>query len=137
MDNIDTILLIDDDPGIHMVVDLPFEESPTQLISCHSGLEAIEQAAHCTPQLILQDRIMPNMSGVETIKQLKMFEHLSSIPIILMTATIDEQASEESQGVGALGIIKKPFDPNTLIDQINHLYKNRNLQSCWLNQRKK
>jgi len=75
-----------------------------------------------TPDLILLDIEMPEMSGYEVIKLLKADKRLSEIPVIFVTSRYDENSELEGLSLGAIDYITKPFSPPLLLRRIkNHL----------------
>jgi putative two-component system response regulator len=71
-----------------------------------------------TPDLILLDIEMPEISGFEALKSLKANNAWASIPVIFLTGTIDATIEQRSSELGAVGIITKPFSSYALLDCI-------------------
>jgi two-component system OmpR family response regulator len=83
-----------------------------------SGLEALAAAERDQPDLILLDVMMPGMDGPTTLTALQALAAARSIPVIFMTAKVQEREIERYLGLGAAGVIRKPFDPMKLPEQI-------------------
>jgi len=71
------------------------------------------------PDLILLDIEMPKMNGYEALERLKCNELWADIPVLFLTGTTDPAIQEKSTKLGAVGIITKPFNASSLVNQIN------------------
>jgi CheY-like chemotaxis protein len=120
------ILLVDDEPDIREVVDISLGLNPDfEVRACASGAEAIEAATEWSPVLILLDVMMPGMDGPTTFAQLRKNPKTAAIPIVFMTARAQSSELEHFIGLGAQGVISKPFDPMTLASQVQSHLLNR------------
>ncbi|MEH2368692.1 response regulator [Nostoc sp.] len=88
------------------------------LIAC-SGWEALNVAANFKLDVILLDMMMPDMDGRATLQQLKANPVTKSIPVILLTAKVQESAQEVFTGLDVAAIFAKPFRPLKLAAQIS------------------
>ena len=90
------ILIIEDDTGIQAITKFSLEmDGHWQVTLAKSGTEGLLKAKTMNPDVILLDLILPDMSGVETIKQLNYNNITSNIPIILFTAKLLEGEIQE------------------------------------------
>jgi CheY-like chemotaxis protein len=113
------ILLVDDDPDIREITQITLTDVggwQTQVAA--SGAEAIALARSDPPDLILLDVMMPEMDGLETLRLLRSHAETRHIPIVFLTAKVQSADIERYLELGALGVIKKPFDPMTLPEQV-------------------
>jgi two-component system, response regulator, stage 0 sporulation protein F len=78
------ILLVDDEDSIHLLYREEFEEEGYEVHSALSGTEALEKFNLLSPDLVILDINMPDMNGIEVLRQMK--EINSALPIILSTA---------------------------------------------------
>jgi len=117
------ILYVEDDPDIQAVATMVLEFGGFEVIACSSGLEALAAARRCTPDFILLDVMMPGMDGRETLRELRALEALQQVPVAFMTARAQPEDVVELLGLGAQGVIAKPFDPMTLVDQVAQLWE--------------
>ncbi len=116
------VLLVDDEDDIRTVGNLSLSRvGGWQTLLASSGAEAVAQATAERPDLILLDVMMPGMDGPTTLSQLRAQEATASTPIIFMTAKIQKQEMTRYLELGALGVIRKPFDPMTLPTEIKKL----------------
>lgn len=109
------ILIIEDDKGITKLLRASLVANSYDVLtvdSCKSGIDMI--ASHC-PDVILLDLGMPDMDGVEVIKQVRTW---SATPIIVISARSDEQDKAEALDLGADDYITKPFGTVELLARI-------------------
>jgi CheY-like chemotaxis protein len=113
------VLIIDDEDDIREVETLTLETmGDFHVISAANGLDGLARAAAEQPDLILLDVMMPGLDGTATYERLKQSPATRSIPIIFMTAKVQAAERQKLAELGPLGIIAKPFDPMTLVDQL-------------------
>ena len=112
------VLVADDDPDILGLVTLRLERDGYEVIRAPDGERAVEEAVERTPDLALIDVSMPKLDGYEVTERLRQHEPTSAIPIILLTARV--QDSDVARGVeaGADGYVKKPFSTADLRTQV-------------------
>ena len=109
------ILIIDDDENICKIVKLYLEKEGYEAVTALDGKSGLENFMMQTPELVLLDIMMPDMDGVEVIKELR---KESNVPVIMLTAkgeTFDKVLALE---LGADDYIVKPFDAKELIARI-------------------
>ncbi|HEY9792707.1 MAG TPA: response regulator [Candidatus Obscuribacterales bacterium] len=124
--NIQTVLLVDDDPNILKLAKMSLERvGGWQVAVAASGRQALQALGDgsALPDLIILDLMMPELDGLATLQELKHSDRLKSIPVVLMTAKVQTQQIEEYKELGAAGIIIKPFDPLRLPEEILALLK--------------
>ncbi|MDX2368308.1 MAG: response regulator [Colwellia sp.] len=113
---------IEDNPANVFLMEMvfrQFEGFDLTISKCaESGLESIYNSA---PNLILMDKDLPKMSGIEAIAQLKADDNYQAIPIILLTADNTDKTREEALGVGCNEVKHKPFDIPDLFNTIKQL----------------
>jgi CheY-like chemotaxis protein len=114
------ILLVDDDPLIHMLYRGHLEKAGYEMVAAHDGSEAVEIAALEQPSLIVMDIMMGRMNGLAALRQLKKSQRTVAIPVLVITAAanLNEAARRESALSGAAGFLPKPFSPSQLVDEI-------------------
>jgi two-component system OmpR family response regulator len=88
---------------------------------CSSGEEAIEAATEFQPDLLLLDMNMPLMDGVATLEQLR--ARGVTAPVVFFTVRVGEADLALFKGLGAIGVIAKPFDPLKLPPKLEEMWK--------------
>lgn len=117
------ILYVEDDPDIQAIALMVLETiHGFEMEACCSGAEALTKAVSFAPDLILLDVMMPGMDGPETLKGLREFPELATTPVVFMTAKVQPQEVQYYLGLGALGVIAKPFDPMTLAQELRDIW---------------
>lgn len=86
-----------------------------------NGNDAIEKALELNPDAITMDNILPDMIGVDIVRELRK-EELSS-KILMVSAVGQENVVQDGISAGANGYLVKPFDAQKLIDSIDELFK--------------
>ncbi len=114
-----TILVVDDDVPILVLMRNVLREFGLDSVTASSGEDALAKARSDRPSLILVDRNMPGMSGDQLIAKLRAEPGLQQVPILVLSGE-PLSASEVAQ-VGADGAVLKPFDLSALIAQIRSL----------------
>lgn len=122
------ILLIEDHVMTRMGLSLVFKkaEGMTLIAEAGSGEEGIKLAKELKPDVILMDIGLPDITGIETTKQIK--EYNSDIKILIFTSREDEEAVFAALGAGADGYIMKGAMPERLISAIQAI----NEGTAWL-----
>ena len=117
------VLLVDDDPLMHMLFQRHLERAGYQMISAMDGQEGLEIAARELPQLIVMDLMMPEIDGVEAIRRLRKNDSTKAIPVIVITANVGayEASQRESAVCGAEGFLTKPLSPARLLQEVQRL----------------
>ena len=109
------IMMIEDDPDIQAVARLALETLGSFTVeACSRGQEALETAPVFGPDLILLDVMMPGMDGPTTLQRLRALPQTATVPVVFMTAKVMPHEIDHYKTLGALDVIRKPFDPMTL-----------------------
>jgi DNA-binding response OmpR family regulator len=103
------VLVVDDEPGIGKVLRIKLNLSGYEVMSTTSGAEAIELIRAQEPDVLLLDILMPDMTGLEVLEQVRAF---SQVPVIIFTGRPD--IFQIARKLGASDYIAKPFDPDLL-----------------------
>jgi CheY-like chemotaxis protein len=116
------ILMVDDEPDIRRIGQLSLTAvGKWKVILAASGSTAVEVAEAEQPDLILLDVMMPDMDGPATLQALRAHPATAAIPVIFMTAKVQQAEVERYLRLGALGVISKPFNPMKLPEEIRRL----------------
>ena len=117
------ILMIEDDPDIQAVARLALESLGGFTVKvCSRGHEALEAAPVFGPDLILLDVMMPGMDGPTTLKHLRTLPQTAAVPVVFMTAKVMPHEIGHYKTLGALEVIRKPFDPMTISETLNIIW---------------
>ncbi len=114
--------MVDDEPHVRRVAELSLARvGKWTVILAASGAEAVLAAEREEPDVILLDVMMPGMDGLSTLSALQASASAARIPVVFMTAKVQEREVDRYLGLGAAGVICKPFDPMTLPDHIRRI----------------
>jgi CheY-like chemotaxis protein len=116
-----TVLVVDDDPLTHQVLQRYLERAGYQMLGAKNGREALKMARHELPQLIILDVMMPDMDGWAVLGQLKKGEATKSIPVILLTMKADPMAQEQAEQAAATLLLAKPISAAQLLAVIKRV----------------
>jgi DNA-binding response OmpR family regulator len=112
------ILIIDDEDDIREIVEVALQQTAGwQTLTASSAAEGIARARVELPDAILLDVMMPDVDGVTALARLRADERTATVPVILLTATV--QIARAVEAGQAAGVILKPFDPLTLAHQVS------------------
>jgi len=114
------ILVIDDDPDIRFVARIALRCGKHEVTVAESGRDALmhlDSGAPC--DLVLCDRMMPEMSGMETLAEVRRWR--SGVPFVFLTAKAQKDEIEEGLRMGACRYLTKPFEPAELLGEINRI----------------
>ncbi|MEH2054469.1 response regulator [Nostoc sp.] len=114
------ILIVDDEEDVQAIAKLGLEMGAGwNVLTACSGREALNIAANSKLDVILLDMMMPDMDGRATLQQLKANPVTKSIPVILLTAKVQESDRESFHGLDVAAVFAKPFRPLKLAAQIS------------------
>jgi CheY-like chemotaxis protein len=119
---IEKLLVVDDDEDIRTVTRLTASRvGHWKVAVAASGPEALEAAERERPDVILLDVMMPDMDGPTTLARLREQPCSAETPVIFLTAKAQKHEVSQLRSLGAAGVIRKPFDPAALPDQIRRI----------------
>ena len=107
-----TILIVDDSAFQRAFLNRTLSAAGFSVLEANNGGEALERAAAGNPDLILTDLIMPDMRGRALLETLQ--NRGSKIPIVVLTADIQEPVEAECLDLGAARVLHKPIKPEIL-----------------------
>jgi DNA-binding response OmpR family regulator len=108
------VLVADDDPDILELVRFGLERAGCDVVQAQDGGEALRVATDVQPDLAVLDVMMPNISGYDVTRQLREQDSTRGIPVILLTARVQEADVARGFESGADDYLKKPFSPQEL-----------------------
>ena len=116
-----TIFVIDDDVFQHNIIKHLLGEDKYNVVFISGGIEAIYVLLRTRPDLILLDINMPDFDGLEVLRKIKQYRHISGVPIIMISGMCEKRVVMQSMLHGAIDFIAKPFDHNILLNKIREL----------------
>ncbi|MFQ6031211.1 MAG: response regulator transcription factor [Dehalococcoidia bacterium] len=110
-----TVLIVEDDPHAVELVRLYLDRDGHKVLSASDGREGLRQAREARPDLIVLDLMLPGMDGLEVCRTLR---SESDIPIVMVTARVEEEDRLTGLNLGADDYITKPFSPRELAARV-------------------
>ena len=112
------ILLVDDSRTSLFMEQMILKNGPYQLLTAKDGLEGLERARAEHPDLILMDVVMPRMTGIEALRELRAGQDTREIPVILVTTRGEAPNVETGYESGCNDYLTKPIDPEALLTKV-------------------
>jgi Response regulators consisting of a CheY-like receiver domain and a winged-helix DNA-binding domain len=109
------ILVVDDEPKIVEVVQSYLESNSYQVYKAFNGRQALQIFEKIAPDLVILDLMMPEMTGEEVCQKLRT---ISRVPIIMLTAKVEEDEVIDGFKLGADDYVTKPFSPRQLMARV-------------------
>jgi two-component system alkaline phosphatase synthesis response regulator PhoP len=109
------ILVADDEPHIGRIIKMKLEQGPFRVSLAYDGQEALDFVnGEEKVDLVLLDLMMPKLSGLDVLKQIREQERFKSLPCIILTAGGDAKHERDALALGATQFLTKPFSPKKL-----------------------
>jgi CheY-like chemotaxis protein len=112
------VLLVDDYPDAREMYTEYLEFSGFEVVEAGNGMEALQRAIDCTPDIILMDLSLPVMDGWEATRRLKADKRTASIPVVALTGHALAGISEGAKKAGCDAFVTKPCLPEDLVREI-------------------
>ena len=109
-----TIMSADDSPSMRQMVSFTLKEAGYSVVEACDGRDALEKLKSSKVDMLITDLNMPNMDGIELIRQVRQLPDYKFIPVIMLTTESDETKKSEGKAAGATGWLVKPFSPPQL-----------------------
>lgn len=115
------VLLVEDDQDIRTIVELALEEHTC--FHADNGREALRQLEREDVDIVILDIMMPELDGIETLRQIRRNDETSDLRVILLTAKASEDDHLRGFQVGADAYLTKPFDLEDLRATLHEVLK--------------
>ncbi len=110
-----TILVVDDEPNLVDLIRMTLEREGYIVLEAENGYKALQRLRESLPDLVLLDVMMPDMDGMETLKEIRA---ASNVPVIMLTVRASEQDKVHGLELGADDYMAKPFSHRELVQRI-------------------
>jgi two-component system KDP operon response regulator KdpE len=100
------VLVVDDDPSLLKAIRIGLTARGDNVVTAHTGTEAVSQVALVRPDLVILDLGLPDVDGIEVCRRIREF---SAVPIVVLSAYGDERRKVEALDSGADDFVTKPF----------------------------
>jgi CheY-like chemotaxis protein len=113
-----TILVIEDYSDTRELLSVLLRRRGYNVIEAEDGLEGLLKAGGKYPDLVLLDLALPEMDGVEVARRIHEMPKLFEIPIFVISAYLTEEIQADLRTLGCVGMFRKPFDADVLLENI-------------------
>ncbi len=115
------VLVVDDDPSTVEMLTLALEMDGYEVVSATTGAGALAAARSSRPDVLVLDVMMPGMTGLEVVRELRDDQELAGIPVLLLSAWARDVDVWSGWMAGADAYVTKPMDVDDLLLQISRL----------------
>lgn len=116
-----TVMIVDDSASLRQVVKIALSNAGYDVVEACDGKDALAKMNGSRLHLIISDVNMPNMDGIELVKQVKQSASHKFTPIIMLTTEGGEAKKQQGQAAGAKAWVVKPFQPQQLLTAVSKL----------------
>ena len=119
-----TVLIVDDSGTMRKIVTRCLRQAGLDfgdILEAGDGREALQALEGNKVDIILSDINMPNMTGLEFLKEKATIDAIKDIPVVMISTETGSDIIEEAKSLGAAGSIKKPFTPDMINEMIGPL----------------
>lgn len=120
MNNDKLIVIVEDEPKIAQILVDFFTMSNFQTKVLHDGLHAVETIKQLQPTAVVLDLMLPHKDGLTICREVRQF---SQVPILMLTARVDEIDRLNGLGIGADDYVCKPFSPREVVVRIETILR--------------
>lgn len=113
-----TILVVDDDQMNLRMAQFILSKEAYEVDLVDSGAACLDKLKEKEYDLVLLDIEMPGMDGIQTLENIRKDSGAETLPVIFLTASIDEKDLERANSLGAADYVKKPFLPPDLLKSV-------------------
>lgn len=115
------ILIVEDERHIARFLEYILLKEEYQIYVVNNGAQALEALGLFEPDIVLLDLGLPDMSGIEVLKQIRSDKKLKETKVMVLTATLYDEVSDELNQVGVDAQCSKPIAPTMLIKTLKNL----------------
>ena len=109
------ILVVEDDESTREIVELYLRRDGHAVVQARDGLEGLRLAREARPDLVVLDLMLPGLDGMEVCRSLR---EESDVPVVMLTARVDEADRLAGLDLGADDYVTKPFSPRELAARV-------------------
>jgi two-component system phosphate regulon response regulator PhoB len=120
------ILAVDDEQPILELLKYNLEKDGFRVTTCTNGEDALKLARNDPPDLMLLDLMLPGMSGLDVCRKLRETPATADLPVIMVTAKIEDSDIVLGLELGADDYVTKPFSPKVVLARVRTVLRRRN-----------
>jgi CheY-like chemotaxis protein len=116
--DLNSVIVADNDASLRGILRSLLVQHGISVLLAADGLEAVDFAKSTRAQLVILDKRMPNLDGIQACAQIRCLSGYADVPILILTAFDDEATREAAVNAGATHFFSKPFVPTALLQCI-------------------
>lgn len=117
------IMTADDSASMRQMVSFTLKQAGYEVVEAEDGRDALAKLEGNGVNMLITDLNMPNMDGIELIRQVRSQPQYKFMPIVMLTTESQDEKKQEGKAVGATGWIVKPFQPEQLLAVIKKVLR--------------
>jgi DNA-binding response OmpR family regulator len=118
-------LIVEDEPEANRLLSMLIQLRGYQTESAFTGGQALEMAQMQRPDIVFLDLMLPDQSGIDVCRELKSRRETSDVPVVIVTARLEEDARARTAQVGANEYVAKPYTAGQIFDALETLGSRR------------
>jgi cyclic di-GMP phosphodiesterase len=123
------VMIVDDEPvNVKVVAKHLRTAGFTRVMDCCEPARALDRIIDWQPDVLILDILMPGITGLEILQQLRNIEMTKYLPVIVLTASSDQETKLEALNLGASDFLSKPVDPLELAPRIRNSIQSKRYQ---------
>ena len=120
-----TVLVVEDDPVILHLLEVDFDLEGWTVVTATNGREALDVVRAVRPGVAVVDVMMPVLSGLDFVKELRADAAISDTAVVLLSAKAQSGDVRAGMELGADDYVTKPFEPIDLVERVKQLVERR------------
>ena len=119
------VLIAEDDDSLRRLLELRLAADGFELRSAEDGVRALAEMADWIPDVVVCDVMMPHLSGLSVVREMRDRTDTASVPVVLLTARCFDEDIQRVMELGGVTYMAKPFDFIRLGETLNDLLQSR------------
>jgi DNA-binding response OmpR family regulator len=115
------VLIAEDDDSLRRLLELRLDADGFEPLTACDGVQALALMREWIPDIVVCDVMMPHLSGISVVREMREREITSSVPIVLLTARCFDEDIQEVMNLGGVTYMAKPFDFRRLKEKLHSL----------------
>ncbi|MEM1179924.1 MAG: response regulator [Acidobacteriota bacterium] len=116
-----TVYVIDDSVSVCFAIERMLRATGLEVLSQRSGEAALRDLEELTPDLVLLDLVLPDIGGLQICSFMRGHPRLAAVPVIIISGIVDDEVRSQSLRIGAVGVLKKPFATEDLVEMVDEV----------------
>jgi two-component system, chemotaxis family, chemotaxis protein CheY len=116
-----SVLSADDSPSMRQMISFTLSSAGFDVVEAVDGRDALAKATNVRFRVVITDKNMPHMDGLELARMLRELENYKETPILMLTTESGDEAKQAAREAGVTGWMVKPFHPERLVELIQKL----------------